>query len=175
MSSLSNTGRPFRLLQTSRLHQNKGCVLVHGPHTKTEILFWCQWEIWINLNWSPCIYPSEEHTCNLPDSGLELFQGVEDHILHDVIILVQRGGETNVEALYSDPPRFDGVNCLLQVFYALCKLRALIWGISCRMWPPPEQPRYVGAFQYSANSWSIKQISSPWAKFFFRVNTAIPM
>ena len=36
------TGWPFRLYQTSCWHHNKGCVVEHGPHTKTELLFWCQ-------------------------------------------------------------------------------------------------------------------------------------
>ena len=38
-----HTGWPFKLFPTSRWHQDKGCVLVHGPHTKTELLFWCQY------------------------------------------------------------------------------------------------------------------------------------
>ena len=37
----------FRLCQTSRWHVNKSCVLVHGRHTKTELLFWCQ-QVWHN-------------------------------------------------------------------------------------------------------------------------------
>ena len=41
------------LCQTSRWHQNKGCVLVHGPHTKTELKLWCQREVWHNLNIHP--------------------------------------------------------------------------------------------------------------------------
>ena len=39
-------GWHIMFIQTSRCHQNKGCVLVHGPHTKTELLFWCQREGW---------------------------------------------------------------------------------------------------------------------------------
>ena len=44
------TGWPFRLIQTSRWLQNKSSVLIHGPHTKTELLFSCQREVWQNLN-----------------------------------------------------------------------------------------------------------------------------
>ena len=40
---------PSSLFQTSLWHWNKGCVLVHGPDTKTEFLFWCQWEVWSKL------------------------------------------------------------------------------------------------------------------------------
>ena len=47
------TGRPLRLCQTSSSHQNKSSVLVWGPCTKTELLFWCQREIWHNLNGHP--------------------------------------------------------------------------------------------------------------------------
>ena len=44
------TGWPFRLCQTSRWRQNKSCVLLNGPHTKTELLFWWQREVWDNQN-----------------------------------------------------------------------------------------------------------------------------
>ena len=47
------TGWPFWLRQTCRWHQNKRSVLVHGPHTKTEVLFWFQWEVWHNQNGHP--------------------------------------------------------------------------------------------------------------------------
>ena len=47
------TGWPFRLCQTSCWHQNKSSALVHGPHTKMELLFWCQQEVWRNLNGHP--------------------------------------------------------------------------------------------------------------------------
>ena len=50
---LENTGWPLRLWQTSRWLQNKSCVLVHGPHTKTELLFWSQREVWHNLDGHP--------------------------------------------------------------------------------------------------------------------------
>ena len=43
----------FRVYQTSRWHQNKGCVLVHGPPTKTELFIWCQQEVLHNLNGHP--------------------------------------------------------------------------------------------------------------------------
>ena len=51
----TSTGWPFRLFQTSRWHQNKGCILVHGSHTKTELLFWCQREVWINVMRHPVL------------------------------------------------------------------------------------------------------------------------
>ena len=51
--SLNDTGRPFRLIQTSRWQQNKRSVLVWRPCTKREPLFWCQPEVWINLNGDP--------------------------------------------------------------------------------------------------------------------------
>ena len=44
------TGWPFRLCQTSYWQQNKGCALVQGPHTKTQLLCW---EVWHNLNGHP--------------------------------------------------------------------------------------------------------------------------
>ena len=34
-------------------NQNKSSGLGHGPHTKTELLFWCQWEVCHNLNDHP--------------------------------------------------------------------------------------------------------------------------
>ena len=43
-------GWPFRLWQISRWHQNKSSVLVWGPCTQTQPLFWCKQEVWINLN-----------------------------------------------------------------------------------------------------------------------------
>ena len=49
------TGWPLKLFQTSRWHQNKGCVLVHVPHTKTELLFWSQREVRNNLNGHPVV------------------------------------------------------------------------------------------------------------------------
>ena len=45
----NNTGWPFTLFPTTRWHQNKGCVSVPGPRTKTELLFWYQREVWTNL------------------------------------------------------------------------------------------------------------------------------
>ena len=47
------TGWPLRYFPTSRWQQNKGCVLVHGPHTKTGLLFWRQREVGNYLNGHP--------------------------------------------------------------------------------------------------------------------------
>ena len=48
-----STGWQFGLFKTFVWHQNKGCVMVHGPHAKMELLFWCQLEVWNNLNGNP--------------------------------------------------------------------------------------------------------------------------
>ena len=37
-------------------HHNKSSVLVHGPHTKTELLSGCQWEVGNNVNGHPEVY-----------------------------------------------------------------------------------------------------------------------
>ena len=44
-----STGWPRSSSQTSCEHQNKGCVLTNGPHSKPDLLFWCQREIWNKL------------------------------------------------------------------------------------------------------------------------------
>ena len=54
-SQILNTGRHITLCHTSCWHQNKSCVLVHGPHTKTVLLFWCQWEVLHNLIGHPVL------------------------------------------------------------------------------------------------------------------------
>ena len=54
--SAQTTGWPFRLCQTFRWDWNKSSVLVHGFHTKMELLFWCQWEVCHNLNGHPVLY-----------------------------------------------------------------------------------------------------------------------
>ena len=51
-----STGWHITLVQTSRWHQNKGCVLVHGTHTKTELLYWCQRAVWTNVMCHPAHY-----------------------------------------------------------------------------------------------------------------------
>ena len=51
--STFSTGWQITLVQTSRWHQNIGCVLVHGPHTKTELLFGCQREVWTSVMCHP--------------------------------------------------------------------------------------------------------------------------
>ena len=51
---LQNTGWPFRLIQTSRWHQSKSCVLIHGPHTKTERLLLSTGCL-NQPEWSPCM------------------------------------------------------------------------------------------------------------------------
>ena len=48
------TGWPFRLIQASCWQQYKSWV-VHGHHTKTELLFGCRREVWINLNGHPVL------------------------------------------------------------------------------------------------------------------------
>ena len=45
----NSTGWLFTLFPTFHWHQNKGCILVHGPHTKAELLFWYQREVWTNV------------------------------------------------------------------------------------------------------------------------------
>ena len=49
---------------------------------------------------------------------------MEDHILHHVVALGQRGSETNLDVLKTDCSPFDGVKDLFQVFYTLCQLGA---------------------------------------------------
>ena len=56
-----NTGWPVTLFQTSHWHQNKGCVLVYAPYTKTQLLFRCQQEVGNYLNGHPVQYYNE--TC----------------------------------------------------------------------------------------------------------------
>ena len=60
--SRSSTGWPFRLIQTSCWHQSNICVLVHGPLTKTELLFWCKGEVLINLNDHPVLRAHHHET-----------------------------------------------------------------------------------------------------------------
>ena len=47
------TGWPFRLLLGFCYHQNRGCLLVYGPYTKAQPLFWCQQHQGNNLNGHP--------------------------------------------------------------------------------------------------------------------------
>ena len=49
----ADTGWPFRLFQTSHWHQNKSWILVHRPYTKSQLLFWYQWEVLNNLHSHP--------------------------------------------------------------------------------------------------------------------------
>ena len=50
-----SSGWHITLVQTSRWLQYKGCILVHWPHTKTELLFWCQREVWTNVMCHPVL------------------------------------------------------------------------------------------------------------------------
>ena len=43
------------LIQTSCWHENKSCISIYGPHIKTELLFWCQREVWINVMCHPVL------------------------------------------------------------------------------------------------------------------------
>ena len=56
------------------LHKNISCVLVHGPHTKTELSFWCQREVWINVRFEStwCVTLSTYRVIHLVDSILLL-------------------------------------------------------------------------------------------------------
>ena len=81
--TLNTTGWPFRLCQTSRWRQNKGCVLVHGPHNKTKLLFWCQREVCHNLNGHPVegVWPNVvkmEATIYHYCTGIEPISGCKD-------------------------------------------------------------------------------------------------
>ena len=46
-------GLTITLFPTFNSHQNNSCVLVHWPHTKTELLFWLQKEVGNNMNGHP--------------------------------------------------------------------------------------------------------------------------
>ena len=61
------TGWHITLFPTSSWHQNKGWVSEHGPHTKTELLFWCQWEVWTNMMCHPVVQAQ-----NLPQHQMNL-------------------------------------------------------------------------------------------------------
>ena len=60
---LENTGWPLRLWQTSRWLQNKSSVLVWGPCTKTQLLFWSQREVCHNLSCRP-VYGWKKALCS---------------------------------------------------------------------------------------------------------------
>ena len=78
LSNIYGTGWPFRLCQTSRWHQNKSSVLVWGPCTKTQLMFWCQWEVWHNLNGHPAqILPCRHDVCPIIE-GVSQWKGGED-------------------------------------------------------------------------------------------------
>ena len=50
---LFGTGWHIKLIQTLRWHQNKSSLLVGDPCTKMQLLFCCQWEVWINVMCHP--------------------------------------------------------------------------------------------------------------------------
>ena len=54
------TGWPFSFFKTSRWHQNKSSVLVWGPCTKTQPLFWCQREVLTNVMCHPVVHNSQK-------------------------------------------------------------------------------------------------------------------
>ena len=76
------TGWPFRLCQTSRWRQNKSYVLVWGPCTKTQPLFWCQWEVWTNVMCHPVSISQKAFAVipMLPASGFFPLRGLDHEV-----------------------------------------------------------------------------------------------
>ena len=72
-----HTGWPFTLFPTSSCHQITGAVLVWGACTKTELLIWCQQEVWNNVNGQPVL--SLHIICSLA-FGLTLFMFSKEYL-----------------------------------------------------------------------------------------------